>query len=968
MLKLNWGVLPEGYCRNYADGATNCPWRFDTTPPADSPTKEQPRGRDYYGGDLKGVDQNLDYLKSLGVNTLYFNPIFDAGSNHGYDTQDYYKVDPYFGTQKDFDNLVKHANQLGIRIVLDGVFNHMSSDSPLFDRYHHYATVGACESATSAYRGWFTFHDVAPGAGTCVSSTGVANGATYDGWFGFDSIPVLTKTDAQVQAYFLTSTDSVSKHWLKAGSSGWRLDVMGDSSFPAGYWETFRGVVKQTKPDALIISETWQKDSTLLRMLRGDRADSTMNYRLRDAVLGFLAPQSFDSKGFADSGRIIAPSEFAARMQSVREDYPDAAYYSLMNLLDSHDTERLRWTLTPGEETIASKEQNSANVQEGKLRQRLASLIQFTVPGAPTVYYGDEVGVTGDDDPDDRRTYPWTDLGGSPDQALFTHYQKLNGIRKANDALVHGDFKVLLADDAANVVAYGRKTGSQAAIVVVNRSAETQNVSIPVGGYLPNGISLSQAYVVGTGGIGSVSVSGGSVSTSLGAMSAIILLSGNVDLTPTAAPTNLHVTGEGNKTVSLAWNSVGGSAGYNVYRSPVSGGGWVKANSSPVSGTTFSDSDLRNAQTYYYVVTSLDAAGNESKNSNEVSALPHLTIGWANLQWPPTMTHTISATDRTDEAYGQVWIDGETNQPGATPSLRAQLGFGPAGSDPTGSNWTWEEASFNVDTGGNDEFKASLLPETTGVFDYTYRYTTTNGRDWFYAVNGPNRSSSPFGQLTVNASSDTTAPTTPTGLTVDSASPAGVNLTWDAISGDVSLYGYEVLRSDISGGPYTMIARVTTNSYSDLAVVEGVTYYYVVRAVDGSFNRSENSDEVSATAELRTVTLTFNVTVPDTTDATGLSVHIAGFLDRLDGGFPQWDPGATSLTRVDPTHWTITFTGKESTALEYKYTLGDWEHVEKDGTCGEISNRLLTLSYGANGTQIVDDIVLNFRNVPPCGN
>ena len=406
------------------------------------------------------------------------------------------------------------------------------------------------------------------------------------------------------------------------------------------------------------------------------------------------------------------------------------------------------------------------------------------MPGAPTVYYGDEVGVTGDDDPDDRRTYPWTDLGGSPDQALFTHYQKLNGIRKANDALVHGDFRVLLADDAANVVAYGRKTGSQAAIIVINRSAETQNVSIPVGGYLPNGISLNQAYVVGTGGPGSVSVSGGSVSTSLGAMSAIILLSGKADLTPTAAPTNLHVTGEGNKTVDLAWNSVSGSAGYNVYRSPVSGGGWVKANSSTVSGTTFSDSNLRNAQTYYYVVTSLDAAGNESKNSNEVSALPHLTIGWANLQWPPTMTHTISATDRTDEAYGQVWIDGETNQPGATPSLRAQLGFGPAGSDPTGANWTWEEASFNVDSGSNDEFKASLLPETTGVFDYTYRYTTTDGRDWFYAVNGPNNSSSPFGQLTVNASSDTTAPTTPTGLTVASASPAGVNLTWDAISGD----------------------------------------------------------------------------------------------------------------------------------------------------------------------------------------
>ncbi len=145
VLALPWGTLPEGYCRNYADGSTNCPWRFDDTPPEDSPDKEQPRGRDYMGGDLKGVDQYLDYLKSLGVKAIYFNPIFDAGSNHSYDTQDYYKIDPYFGTQKDWENLVKHANQRGMRIVLDGVFNHMSSDSPFFDRYHHYPTLGACE-------------------------------------------------------------------------------------------------------------------------------------------------------------------------------------------------------------------------------------------------------------------------------------------------------------------------------------------------------------------------------------------------------------------------------------------------------------------------------------------------------------------------------------------------------------------------------------------------------------------------------------------------------------------------------------------------------------------------------------------------------------------------------------------------------------------------------------------------------
>ena len=155
VIDLSWGVRPEGFCRNYADAATNCPWRFDDTPPSTSPAKEQPRGRDYFGGDLKGIDQYLDYLANLGVTAIYLNPVFDAGSNHAYDTQDYTRIDPYFGTQADFDNLAKHAGERGIRLILDGVFNHLSSDSPIFDRYHHYATEGACESPRSPYRSWF---------------------------------------------------------------------------------------------------------------------------------------------------------------------------------------------------------------------------------------------------------------------------------------------------------------------------------------------------------------------------------------------------------------------------------------------------------------------------------------------------------------------------------------------------------------------------------------------------------------------------------------------------------------------------------------------------------------------------------------------------------------------------------------------------------------------------------------------
>ncbi len=438
----------------------------------------------------------------------------------------------------------------------------------------------------------------------------------------------------------------------------------------------------------------------------------------------------------------------------------------------------------------------------------------------------------------------------------------------------------MLADDATQVIAYGRKTDSQAAVVIINRSTQTQSGAIPVAGYLPNGITLSNAYAVGSGGASYVAVVNGVINASIGPMSAVILINGNVDLQSTAAPANLHVTNEGNASVSLAWNSVGGSAGYNIYRSPVTGGGFVKVNGSLVNGTSFDDTGLQNARTYYYVVTSLDGAGNESKYSNEVNALPHLTIGWANLQWPPTMNQTISAVNRTDTAYGQVWIDGATNQPGATDGLIAQLGFGPAGSNPNdNAAWTWVDATFNTDAGNNDEFKASMLPEAIGLFDYLYRYSTTNGRDWLYTdQNGPiaaNALPPNPGKLTVVSSGDTTASTVPTGLNVVSASPAGIQLGWDAISGDASLYGYEVLRSNTSGGPYTMIARITTHTYTDLAVVEGATYYYVVQSLDQSFNRSGNSAEVSATAELRTVTLIFNVTVPVGTDGSGRSVYIA---------------------------------------------------------------------------------------------
>ncbi len=190
-------------------------------------------------------------------------------------------------------------------------------------------------------------------------------------------------------------------------------------------------------------------------------------------------------------------------------------------------------------------------------------------------------------------------------------------------------------------------------------------------------------------------------------------------------------------------------------------------------------------------------------------------------------------------------------------------------------------------------------------------------------------------------------------------------MSWNAV-GDA--YAYEVRRIDGNGNEI-IFARTTTTTFTDTTVMAGTTYTYAVRALDTSFNRSGFSTPVTATAEPRTVTLVVNVTVPiPVEDAIGRSVYIAGFLDRLDGGLPQWNPGGVVMTQISPTQWTITFTGREGTQLEYKYTLGSWDYVEKGAACEELANRQLTLTYGASGLQTVNDTVLNWRNVDPCGN
>ncbi|MFZ0548877.1 MAG: alpha-amylase family glycosyl hydrolase, partial [Candidatus Promineifilaceae bacterium] len=611
ILNKAWDDLPEGYCRSYVN-------------PAD-PCTEGPLGRDYFGGDLQGVQRKLNYLRSIGVTVIYFNPIFEAASNHLYDTQDYYSIDHFFGDNATFENFVQKANQRGIRVILDGVFNHVSSDSAYFDRYGHFAEVGACESETSPYRSWFTFTDVTPGTGVCVGSDGTPNAANYNSWFGFDSLPVLNKSNQDVQNLVYADQNSVARYWIDLGISGWRLDVMGDSSFPPDFWPEFRDAVKEEQGDAVIVGELWKKGETLDKV-QGDTADTSMNYRFRNAILGFFG--TVDNKGFPDDGQSYQdPSLFARKLMSIREDYPDAAYYTMMNLMGSHDTMRILWALTPGENNREDREFNAANLAQGKQMLEMAAVVQFTIPGAPTIYYGDEVGVTGDDDPDDRRTFPWDGTGpqgAGGDLDLMQHFKKLAQLREANSVFRDGDLTFLLADDTNGTLAYLMQDSTSAAVIALNRNNAAQTLSIDVSGYLPKNIGLRDALNTVTGRTRAVN---GILTITLPPNSAAILLPrpGQV-LTAPDAPDGLTASANG-LDVSLSWNAVPGAALYRLYRSPVTGGGYELL--AELSGTSYDDLGLPSGRSVYYVVTAVKSNGMESGYSNQDGAVPAYNIGWA---------------------------------------------------------------------------------------------------------------------------------------------------------------------------------------------------------------------------------------------------------------------------------------------------------------------------------------------------
>lgn len=423
---------------------------------------------DFFGGNLAGIQEKLPYLKDLGISVIYLNPIFESASNHHYDTGDYHKVDPILGTNEDLKKLCEEAKKLGIRIMLDGVFSHTGDDSRYFNKYGHYDTVGAYQSKESPYYEWYCFNNYPNG---------------YESWWGFSTLPNVKEETPSYMNFIINDEDSVLKYWMKQGISGWRLDVVDE--LPEKFTQTFYKVLKEVDKDAVMLGEVWEDASNKnaygvsREYLCGQELDSAMNYPFRQAVLDFLL-------GYADAGQV------STRLRSLQENYPKHNFYAMMNLLGSHDRERILTLLgeAPSQEGMPAVRQaayrlDGERLHKGLMRMKMAVLWQMTFPGVPSVYYGDEIALQGYRDPYSRGTYDWKN--GDPELRQWT--RKLIHLRNKHVALQTGKILPIYAKGDvygyARVIdtghdVFGAEADNEVFIVLMNRSHEVRHVSLDV--------------------------------------------------------------------------------------------------------------------------------------------------------------------------------------------------------------------------------------------------------------------------------------------------------------------------------------------------------------------------------------------------------------------------------------------------------------------------------------------------------
>ena len=406
---------------------------------------------DFFGGNFNGIREKLDYLEELGVGIIYLSPIFKAYSNHRYDTGDYLKVDELLGTEDDFKRLLDAAHEKGMKIILDGVFNHSGADSLYFNKFGTYDSLGAYQSKSSPYYDWYYFKKF-PDEYAC--------------WWGCDNVPDLNKSNKDYRALVFGKNGVVEK-WQKLGADGWRLDVVDE--LPIDFVNLLIKKIKSVNKDALVIGEVWEDASTkvsygeLRPYLLGDQLDGTMNYPFMNAIIAYI--RDGDEKFFKDT------------VQSILENYPKETVYCLMNSLGTHDTVRIINALSDVRAHGWSKTHKlgyklpDSEYEKAKKKLYLASVLQFTLPGIPSIFYGDEAGLQGFDDPINRRPYPW----GSEDKEILAHYKKLGRIRRENRAVFSGGFNMR---DENGLVAYERAGGDDEILIAVNAGADDKTLFI----------------------------------------------------------------------------------------------------------------------------------------------------------------------------------------------------------------------------------------------------------------------------------------------------------------------------------------------------------------------------------------------------------------------------------------------------------------------------------------------------------
>lgn len=478
---LIYQIFPDRFCKK-GDCKNPFPERyiykeFTGQPAFEQLEKEGGRqlNNDYFCGNIQGIISKLDYLKSLGVSCIYLNPIFEAHSNHRYNTADYMKIDPLLGSEEDFKELCEKAQEQGIDILLDGVFSHTGEDSIYFNKKGRYRSLGAYQSEQSPYFGWYTFNSFPD---------------DYKSWWGIKSLPEIREENEQYLE-FITGKGGVVEKWLNLGAAGFRLDVADE--LPDIFLDRLNRSVKEAKKDALIIGEVWEDASTKesygkrRRYLCGGQLDSVMNYPFYEAILAFLSG--------GDGDKLLES------VWSIIENYPKHCVDLLMNHMGTHDTVRLITRLAgeppkKGDRLWQSRQKLSDDrFKKGVTLQKLAAFLQYTLPGVPSLYYGDELGSEGYSDPFNRA--PFEPEKGN--RELITFYKFLGSMRK-NEAFAGGEFIPVRCE--LGTFSFIRKKGRSAVLAAVNRWCEEESLPLPdgfenseiTGGRISNGQLFIPAY------------------------------------------------------------------------------------------------------------------------------------------------------------------------------------------------------------------------------------------------------------------------------------------------------------------------------------------------------------------------------------------------------------------------------------------------------------------------------------------